>query len=73
MALMFSSTCSTRLAPVMTVDTCGFLTHQASDIWAKVHPSSSEIAFSDRTFSLLVGSVSMERSHSYPGSDARLP
>ena len=32
---MFSCTCETRLAPVMTVDTCGFLVHQAIDSWAR--------------------------------------
>ena len=31
---MFSRTWSTELAPVITVDTCGFFTHQARENWA---------------------------------------
>ena len=33
-------TCAGRLAPVITVDTCGFLRHHASDICASVQPRS---------------------------------
>ena len=39
-AFMFSATCAGRLAPVITVDTCGFLRHHASDICASVQPRS---------------------------------
>ena len=41
---MFSLTCSTRVAPVITVLTCGLRTHQASASWASVQPSSSATA-----------------------------
>src|SRR5215470_1450855 len=42
-AFMFSTICAGRLAPVMTVETFGFLRHHASDICASVHPSSAAI------------------------------
>ena len=43
---MFSRTCSTRLAPVITVETCGFFAHHASASCASVQPRSSAIALS---------------------------
>ena len=61
---MFSTTCSGRLAPVMTVETRGFFVHQAMDSWARVQPSSSATFFRPRTFSLRSGSVSVPCSHS---------
>ncbi len=45
-ACMFSCTCDTRLAPVITVDTCGFVRHHASAICASVQPRSRAIGAS---------------------------
>ena len=47
---MFSTTCAGRLAPVMTVETCGFLRHHASDICASVQLSSRAIGASARAW-----------------------
>ena len=63
-AFMFSCTCSTRLAPVITVDTRGFLAHHANASWASVQPNSSAISLNAFTFLLRRSSVSMPWSHS---------
>ena len=63
-ALMFSTTCSGVLAPVMTVDTCSFRRHHAIESCVKVIPSSSAISFIERTLALRASSVSMVLSHS---------
>ena len=52
-ATRFSRTWSTRLAPVITVDTCGFFAHHASDSCASVQSRSSAIACSRRTRSFV--------------------
>ena len=52
-ATRFSRTWSTRLAPVITVDTWGFFAHHASDIWASVHSRSEATAIRRRTRSLV--------------------
>ena len=51
-AFRFSTTCAGRLAPVITVDTCGFLRHHARDIWASVQPSSCAIGTSFLTLAI---------------------
>ena len=61
---MFSCTCSTRLAPVMTVDTLGFLAHQASASCDSVQSSSSAIPASAFTLALRASSVRTSLSHS---------
>jgi hypothetical protein len=62
---MFSWTCSTGDAPVITVDTSGFAAHQAMASWARVQPRSSAMSASrpDLGVGLLVGQV-VRRSHS---------
>ena len=45
----FSRTCSARLAPVMTVETCGLCAHHAIASCASEQPSSSASPFSART------------------------
>ena len=67
MAFMFSATCSGRDAPVIAVDTLGFVRHQAMASWARVHLSSWAIGDSRRTFSILPSTAapsSRDRSHS---------
>src|SRR5437660_12770889 len=49
---MFSTTCSGRLAPVITVLTCGFFRHQASPSCAKLQPRSFAIGSSWFTFAI---------------------
>ena len=63
-AFMFSCTCEARLAPVITVLTCGFLTHQASASWLIVQPKSPATVCRARTLSMRVGSLSADLSHS---------
>ena len=56
---MFSLTCSTRLAPVMTVDTFGFAAHQAiASCDSGSHRARSATSSAGLTFSLRAGSVS---------------
>src|SRR5581483_3709273 len=52
-AFMFSCTCSTRLAPVMTVLTNGFFKHHAIESCASVQPSSFAIGSSALTLASL--------------------
>ena len=49
---MFSRTCAAFEAPVMTVDTLGFLAHHASENCASVTSSSSAITLRSATFLL---------------------
>ena len=72
-AFIFSRTCSTRLAPVMTVLTFGFFKHQAIAICARVTPRSEATICSFLTFSIASWSVNLSRSHSKPFSEPRDP
>ena len=51
-AAKFSATWLGRLAPVITVDTLGFLAHHASASWASEQPSSSAIGRSCSTLAM---------------------
>jgi len=72
-ALKFSSSCSRRLAPVMTVLTFGFLSNQAMDICARLTPRSSAIKARFSTACMRAGSLNISFSHSKPGRLARVP
>ena len=54
-AAKFSTTWLARLAPVITVDTCGLAAHHAIDSWASEQPSSSAIGRSRSTLASVVG------------------
>lgn len=61
---MFSSTCPTRLAPVITEDTFGLLATQAMESWDSVQPRLSATSLSERTLALLSLLVRRLASHS---------
>jgi hypothetical protein len=63
-AFMFSTTCDGRLAPVMTVETRGFLRHHARDICASVHRAIAAIGASRLTIAIFIGSTMLSASHS---------
>ncbi len=63
-AVIFSRTWSALDAPVMTVETFGFLAHHASENCARVTPNSSAITLSSLTFLLRPSSVNAPFSHS---------
>ena len=76
MAFMFSSTCSGREAPVITVETSAFFRHQASASWARVQPRSSAMGFRSRATRRRHSPFSPSRvrcSQVYFSSDSREP
>src|SRR5208282_2135042 len=72
-AFMFSSTCSGRLAPVITVLTFGFFKHQARASCANVQPMSLAIICNFLTFSIFCGVITDSFNQSYPCNVAREP
>src|SRR5437870_13194672 len=70
---MFSTTCSGRLAPVITVLMCGFFRHQANPNCAILQPRSFAIGPSWLTFAIFSGVIRFSRNHPYPSSVAREP
>ena len=58
-AFMFSTTCSGRDAPVMTVDTCGLPAHQASANCASEQPRSFAMSPSFATVAFFCSSSSL--------------